>query len=60
MYYANGMSAKAVRVYQTYVNMMNDHIRARQLEEPFRFRHIRTLPASGHLQQVLRTAAPTF
>jgi len=32
--------SQAIRVYQTYVNMMNDHIRSRQLEEPFKFRHI--------------------
>ena len=27
VYYAHGMSKRALRVYQTYINMMNDHIR---------------------------------
>ena len=37
---------QAIRVYQTYVNMMNDRIRSRQLEEPFKFRHIQVPPHS--------------
>jgi cleavage and polyadenylation specificity factor subunit 3 len=60
VYYANGLSNKALRVYRTYINMMNDHIRSRQLEEPFRFKHIsmiqqkdmgKVLPQEGGRQQ---------
>ncbi|CAM9757697.1 unnamed protein product, partial [Phaeothamnion confervicola] len=44
VYYASHMASKALRVYQTYVNMMNEQIR-RQMDvsNPFVFRHIRNL-----------------
>ena len=62
MYYSSGMSAKAVRVYRTYVNMMNEHIRARQLEDPFKFRFITTLPPSkeGQASGALLTGMMTM
>ena len=37
IYYASRTAKQALRVYQTYINMMNDHIRGRQLDNPFRF-----------------------
>ena len=44
IYYASKLASKALRVYQTYVNMMNARIRAAMdLGNPFSFRHISNL-----------------
>jgi len=44
IYYASKMASRALRVYQTYANMMNARIRSRMdLGNPFSFSHIRNL-----------------
>jgi cleavage and polyadenylation specificity factor subunit 3 len=44
VYYASKMASRALRVYQTYANMMNGRIRAQMdLGNPFAFKHIRNL-----------------
>ncbi|KAL3772919.1 hypothetical protein ACHAW5_005903 [Stephanodiscus triporus] len=44
IYYASKMASRALRVYQTYANMMNARIRSRMdLGNPFAFGHIRNL-----------------
>eukprot|EP01082_Thalassiosira_pseudonana_P002988 g3011.t1 g3011 contig12:1256525-1258999(-) len=44
IYYASKMASRALRVYQTYANMMNARIRAQMdLGNPFHFSHIRNL-----------------
>lgn len=44
VYYASPMAHKCMAVYQTYVNMMNDHIRRQiAVANPFVFKHIRYL-----------------
>ncbi|EJK73612.1 hypothetical protein THAOC_04754 [Thalassiosira oceanica] len=44
VYYASKMASRALRVYQTYANMMNARIRTQMdLGNPFSFRHIRNL-----------------
>jgi cleavage and polyadenylation specificity factor subunit 3 len=44
IYYASKMASRALRVYQTYANMMNSRIRDQMdLGNPFAFRHIRNL-----------------
>jgi cleavage and polyadenylation specificity factor subunit 3 len=44
IYYASKMASRALRVYQTYANMMNVRIRKQMdLGNPFAFRHIRNL-----------------
>ena len=44
IYYASKLASKALRVYQTYVNMMNARIRRQMdLGNPFQFRHIQNL-----------------
>ncbi|KAL7481201.1 hypothetical protein ACHAW6_006879 [Cyclotella cf. meneghiniana] len=44
IYYASKMASRALRVYQTYANMMNARIRSQMdLGNPFHFSHIRNL-----------------
>ncbi|KAL7434792.1 hypothetical protein ACHAXH_005605 [Discostella pseudostelligera] len=44
IYYASKMASRALRVYQTYANMMNARIRSQMdLGNPFAFSHIRNL-----------------
>lgn len=44
IYYASPMANKCMAVYQTYVNMMNDHIRREiAVSNPFVFKHIKYL-----------------
>ncbi len=44
IYYASRMADRALRIYQTYVNMMNEKVRARMdVSNPFHFRHIHNL-----------------
>ena len=44
IYYASKMASRALRVYQTYANMMNVRIRKQMdLGNPFAFKHIRNL-----------------
>lgn len=51
VYYASGMASRALRVYQTYINMMNNHIRSRQLERPFHFNHVRNLNRAEEIDE---------
>eukprot|EP00957_Ditylum_brightwellii_P018428 1386512-Ditylum_brightwellii.AAC.1 len=44
IWYASKLASRALRVYQTYANMMNARIRAQMdVGNPFAFRHIRNL-----------------
>jgi cleavage and polyadenylation specificity factor subunit 3 len=44
IYFASKLAAKALRVYQTYINMMNDRIRKQiAISNPFHFEHISDL-----------------
>ncbi|CAM9705828.1 unnamed protein product, partial [Ectocarpus sp. 12 AP-2014] len=44
IYYASRLASKAIRVYQTYINMMNEHIRQQMdVANPFKFQHITNL-----------------
>ncbi len=44
VYYASRLASKAIRVYQTYINMMNHHIRKQMdVSNPFKFHHITNL-----------------
>lgn len=44
VYYASKLASRALRVYQTYVNMMNLHVqRQMDVANPFRFAHIRNM-----------------
>lgn len=44
IYFASKLAAKALRVYQTYINMMNDRIRKQiSISNPFQFLHISNL-----------------
>ncbi|OQR83063.1 cleavage and polyadenylation specificity factor subunit 3 [Achlya hypogyna] len=44
IYFASKLAAKALRVYQTYINMMNDRIRKQiSISNPFHFEHITNL-----------------
>jgi cleavage and polyadenylation specificity factor subunit 3 len=44
IYYASSLGKKAMTVYQTYINMMNAHIRDRfAVSNPFMFQHIKTV-----------------
>ncbi|KAG5190345.1 cleavage and polyadenylation specificity factor subunit 3 [Tribonema minus] len=53
IYYASRLASKAIRVYQTYINMMNAHIR-RQMDvsNPFKFKHITNLKGIEHFQDL--------
>ena len=47
IYYASRLAGKALRVYQTFVNMMNSHIRnLTDVGNPFRFQHITNMQAA--------------
>lgn len=44
IYFASKLAAKALRVYQTYINMMNERIRKQiAISNPFHFEHISNL-----------------
>ncbi|DAZ96045.1 TPA: hypothetical protein N0F65_000040 [Lagenidium giganteum] len=44
IYFASKLAARALRVYQTYINMMNDRIRKQiAISNPFQFEHISNL-----------------
>ena len=49
IYYASKVAKKSMRVYQTYINMMNDKVRDAhaQRRNPWEFTHVRNLQ-SGH------------
>ena len=44
VFYASELAAKSLRVYQTFINMMNEHISSRaDVYNPFQFRFIRNI-----------------
>ena len=44
IFFASKLAAKALRIYQTYINMMNDRIRKQiAISNPFQFQHISNL-----------------
>jgi cleavage and polyadenylation specificity factor subunit 3 len=53
IYYASRLASKAIRVYQTYINMMNQHIR-RQMDvaNPFKFQHITNMKSLDSFNDV--------
>lgn len=51
IFYASKMASKALRVYQTFVNMMNAHIQTlMDVKNPFHFNHISNLKGSDSMQ----------
>lgn len=54
IYYASKMASKALRVYQTFVNMMNTHIQAlMDVKNPFHFNHISNLKGTDTSMQLM-------
>jgi len=53
VFYASKLAARALRVYQTYINMMNEHIR-RQMDvrNPFRFSHVANMGSVDDVDDV--------
>jgi cleavage and polyadenylation specificity factor subunit 3 len=44
IYYANKVADRALRVYQTFANVMNEHVKSKlNIRNPFKFRHIHQL-----------------
>lgn len=44
IYFASSLAKRCMTIYQTYINMMNEHIRSQfQLGNPFIFKHISTI-----------------
>lgn len=53
VFYASQLAAKALRVYQTFINMMNKHISRRaDLANPFEFQFIRNIRDASSLDEV--------
>ncbi|KAL6748418.1 beta-lactamase-like protein [Haematococcus lacustris] len=53
IYQASGQMRKGMRVYETYVEMMNDDIKAVfQHHNPFAFRHVTHLKSAAHFDDV--------
>jgi cleavage and polyadenylation specificity factor subunit 3 len=49
IYYASTLAKKCMSVYQTYINMMNERIRAQfSISNPFIFKHISNLKSMEH------------
>jgi len=48
IYYASGIAKRCMRIYQTYINMMNDQVRAAHAagRNPWEFSFVRNLPSS--------------
>lgn len=54
IYYASKMASKALRVYQTFVNMMNAHIQTlMDIKNPFHFNHISNLKGADSSMQLM-------
>jgi cleavage and polyadenylation specificity factor subunit 3 len=63
VFYASKLASKALRVYQTFVNMMNDHIRGlMDISNPFKLNHIKNMLRSEFdiLGPCVVMAAPGF
>ncbi|KAL3156673.1 hypothetical protein ABBQ38_000954 [Trebouxia sp. C0009 RCD-2024] len=53
IYQASGLARRAISVYQTYIEMMNDDIKAAfQASNPFMFKHVTHLKSSQHLDDI--------
>jgi cleavage and polyadenylation specificity factor subunit 3 len=53
IYYASSLAKKCMTVYQTYTNMMNDHIKQQaKISNPFKFKHISNLKSMQHFDDV--------
>jgi cleavage and polyadenylation specificity factor subunit 3 len=53
IYYASSLAKKCMTVYQTFTNMMNDHIRQQaKISNPFKFKHISNLKSMQHFDDV--------
>lgn len=53
IYYASTLAQKCMKVYQTYVSMMNEHIRVQsQVSNPFRFKHVEYLKGIEHFDDI--------
>ncbi|KAH8057099.1 nuclease [Aureococcus anophagefferens] len=50
VFYASKMASRALRVYQTYINMMNMHVRDQMdISNPFKFDHVQNLASIDDL-----------
>ena len=62
VFYASKMASRALRVYQTYINMMNMHVRDQMdISNPFKFDHVQNLASIDDLDDsgpVVVLAAP--
>ena len=49
LYYASGIAKRCMRIYQTYINMMNENIRDAHAtgRNPWEFEFVRNLPSSA-------------
>lgn len=53
IYQASGLARRAMSVYRSYIEMMNDDIRAAfAVANPFQFKHITHLKSAGHFDDV--------
>jgi cleavage and polyadenylation specificity factor subunit 3 len=49
IYYASTLAKRCMKVYQTFINMMNEKIRAQyKVRNPFEFKHISSLKSADH------------
>lgn len=55
IFYASKLASKSLRVYQTFINMMNSHIREMmdQFQNPFKLKYIRSLTSQSDDLDVL-------
>jgi cleavage and polyadenylation specificity factor subunit 3 len=63
VFYASRMATKALRVYQTFINMMNQHIRdLSDISNPFKFSHIKSIQSNefSELGPCVVMASPGF
>ncbi|KAJ1909558.1 endoribonuclease ysh1 [Tieghemiomyces parasiticus] len=53
IYYASALAKKCMAIYQTYINMMNEHIRRQfAVSNPFVFKHISNLRGMAQFEDV--------
>lgn len=53
IYYASSLARKCMEIYRTYINMMNDRVRAQfEVSNPFVFKHISNLKSMDHFSDI--------
>ena len=61
VFYASQLAAKALRVYQTFINMMNDYIAScAEVYNPFHFKYIRNIRDASSLDESGNISNPFF